>query len=213
MKHLLLCCVLVTASIASAQSVKFGFQGNVADVSVYKPLNDVYGMGYGGGIHLDVKFILFSFRASGDFLTFAPDVNKYKNAAAQLLGASAAGIAVDGGRINVVSGNINGKITLLPLPLISGYLTGGVGMVNVSFSEAKVTLNGNPVVKVPAVKGETKPAVNAGIGADLDLGDLSLFAELKYVVIFTQGGEIIQGVKVTDEGKITYPFLTVGITF
>ena len=86
-------------------------------------------------------------------------------------------------------------------------------MVNVSFSEAKVTLNGSPVVKVPAVKGETKPAVNAGVGADLDLGDLSLFAEVKYVVIFTQGGEIIQGVKVTEEGKITYPFVTVGITF
>jgi hypothetical protein len=213
MKHLLLCCALVTASTASAQSVKFGFQGNLADVSVYKPLNDVYGMGYGGGVHLDVKWLLFSFRASGDFLTFAPDIDKYTNAVKSIPGNPATAISVEGGRINVVSGNINGKITLLPLPLISGYLTGGVGVVNVSFTEAKITGIGTSSIKVPAVKGETKPSVNAGIGADLDLGDLSLFAEVKYVVIFTQGGEIIQGVKVTDEGKITYPFLTVGITF
>ncbi len=213
MKRLLLCCILFAAGTASAQSLKFGVQGNLADVSIYKPLNEVYGLGYGGGIHLDVAWVFFSFRASGDFLSFAPDIDKYKNAAGQLLGTSAAGIAVDGGRINVFSGNINGKITLLPLALISGYVTGGAGVVRVDFQEAKVTLNGNPVVKVPAVKGETKPAVNAGIGADLNLGDLSLFAEIKYVVIFTEGGEIIQGVKVTEEGKITYPFFTIGITF
>jgi len=213
MKRLLLCCVLVMATTANAQSVKFGFQANAADVSVYEPLNEVYGLGYGGGIHLDVKFVLFSFRVSGDFLTFAPDVDRYKNAAGKLLGASSTGLAVEGGRINVYSGNINAKMTVLPLPLISAYLTGGVGMVNVSFSEAKVSLNGRPVTTVPAVKGETKPAVNFGVGADLDIGGLSLYAEVKYVVIFTKGGEIIQGVKVSEEGTIKYLPLTVGITF
>jgi opacity protein-like surface antigen len=213
MKHLLLCCALVIATTANAQSVKFGLQGNVADVSVYEPLNEVYGLGYGGGIHLDVKFLLFSFRLSGDYLTFAPDVNRYKNAAGKLLGASSAGLAVEGGRINVVSGNINGKMTVLPLPFISPYVTGGVGIVNVSFSEAKVSLNGRSVATVPAVKGETKPAVNFGVGADLDFGGLSLYAEVKYVVIFTKGGEIIQGVKVSEEGTIKYLPITVGITF
>lgn len=219
---LFLACAFFIASPASAQvptptlaSVAWGIHGNVTNVKVGNVTNvvsankdytdalkEIYGIGYGGGLHLDVKLAILSFRVSGDYLTLSLDKSKYQALAAQYLGSLASGVGIDGGRIDVFAGSVDVKLNLLPLPLVSVYAIGGGGLVNLSVSELKVTYNGNPVTSVPAVKSQTKPAVNAGVGADISLGGVTLFGEVKLEWIFTDPNTTTQ-----------IPFATVGLTF
>jgi len=88
------------------------------------------------------------------------------------------------------------------LPIIHIYATGGGGYVRIDTHDATVTLPiiGSFPVKVMAA--QTKPALNAGAGADIHLFGIDLFAELKLNWIMTEG-------KTSTE----VPLATVGITF
>jgi hypothetical protein len=207
MKRLLLCFALLAAWVANAQplgpQLKFGVHGNVANLNVAEPLNEVYGLGYGGGAHLDVKFVLLSVRVSGDYITFSPDNDKFRSAVSRYVGNLASGVTYEGGKVNIFSTNVNAKFVLLPLPIVNPYLTGGVGLASLSVGEGKVLLNGAPVAgsTIPAVPGETKPSINIGAGVDLDLPGLSLFLEAKYFWVFTEGD------------KVKFLPISLGITF
>jgi len=205
MKYCILGCALLIAVTATAQvpgvSAAFGVHANLANLNVEGALKEVYGMGYGGGAHLDVRFAMLSLRLSGDYTTFSPDNDKYQAFIRSLPGFATATITVDGGRINIFSGNVNLKLPFLPLPIVNPYLTGGIGLVNIGADEAKVTVNGAAAGSIPEVKGETKTAANVGVGVDLNLGALTLFAEGKYTWIFTEG-----------ETSTYIPF-SIGITF
>ncbi|HTO93915.1 MAG TPA: hypothetical protein VMM80_06065, partial [Bacteroidota bacterium] len=134
MKRVILCCVaLVTlAASAGAQGLRFGIQGDfvnfnlgMAQTNVVIPqsgttvdystlFKEIYGLGYGGGVHFDVDLGLISFRLSGDYIMLSPDKSKYQ----PLLGALGSSFTVDGGRIDIYSGNLNLKFNILPLPVI-----------------------------------------------------------------------------------------------
>jgi hypothetical protein len=219
---LFLACALLITSPASAQvptptlaSVSWGIHANLTNVKVGNVTNvvsankdytdalkDIYGIGYGGGLHLDVKLAILSFRVSGDYLTLSPDKAKYQALAATYLGSLATGVGIDGGRIDVFAGSVDVKLNLLPLPIIGIYAIGGGGLVNLSVSKLTVTYNGQPVQTIPAVASQTKPAVNAGVGADISLGGLTLFGEVKLEWVFTDPNTTTQ-----------IPFATVGLTF
>lgn len=207
MKHLLLFCTFLAVGTAGAQTlgpkVKVGLHGTVATVSIPEPLNEVYGTGYGGGVHLDVKFLVASVRVSGDFMTFSADNDKFRAAVAPYVGAIPAGVTFEAGRVNVLATSVNGKYVVIPLPIVSPYVTGGVGLASVSVGEGKVLLNGVPVAgaSIPAVKGETKASVNIGAGVDLDFGDISLLVEARYTWIFSEGD------------KVKYLPISFGVTF
>lgn len=213
MKRALLGCLCIIASVAFAQpdpigaKVRFGVQGNVTSINMpgpeingTQPLKDVYGSGYGGGIHLDVGLALFSFRLSGDYVTFAPDNDRYRNALAQLAGQAASQFTIEGGRINIISGAINGKMQFLPLPVVSPYLTGGVGLARISADETKITFAGQPSTAYSGFTSETKTAFNLGAGVDLNIG-VALYLEAKYTWILTDGE------------TSTYLPVTLGVTF
>lgn len=206
MKHVILCCVVLflLTTAAQAQSVKFGIQGDITNLNVGdENLRAVYGLGYGGGAHLDVSLGIISFRLSGDYITISPDQEKFKSALQKFgLGALVSGFTLEGGRIDVISGNLNLKLGILPLPIISVYLTGGAGVARLSVSEVKVKYNGIPLTTAPAVAAETKPTVNAGAGADINLGGLALFGEVKVTWILTEG-----------QTSALVPLATVGLTF
>jgi hypothetical protein len=222
MKYLVLCSTFLIAFSASAQlpmpsvvSFAFGIHGNLTNVNVGNVTNvisanqdytdvlkGIYGFGYGGGVHLDVKLAILSFRLSGDYLTLSPDKNKYQDLARKYLGNLAANVGIDGGRIDVFAASVDAKLNLLPLPIVSVYAIGGGGLVNLSVTQLNVTFNGNPVTNIPAVKSQTKPALNAGVGADISLGGVTLFGEVKVEWIFTDPNTTTQ-----------VPFATVGITF
>ncbi|MEK7248997.1 MAG: hypothetical protein AAB209_01105, partial [Bacteroidota bacterium] len=112
--------VLSTATYA-AGPISFGVQATGANLNV-TGLTDVYGFGFGGGVHLDVSLpLLFSFRLQGDYVTFSSDNAKYAGVVFQ----NPTGITIDGGRVNIISGNVNTKLSPLPLPIVSPYLTAG----------------------------------------------------------------------------------------
>jgi opacity protein-like surface antigen len=204
-----------TAS-AGAQGIGFGVQGDlvnfnfgVAQTKVLLPgagssvdftslFEQIYGLGYGGGIHFDVDLGLLAFRLSGDYIMLSPDKQKYQS----LLGALGLNFTVDGGRIDIYSGNVNLKFNVLPLPVVHVYLTGGAGVVQLKMNDASLLLNGVKLATVKAFDTQTKPTVNAGAGVDIKLGKLALFAELKVNFILTEG-------KTSSE----VPLATVGLTF
>jgi opacity protein-like surface antigen len=217
MKHVLLLCAVLVAFTGSAraQGVGFGVQGDfvnfnlgVASANVQIPqvgtldvsslVTSIYGLGYGGGIHFDLNLGLLAFRLSGDYIMLSPDKQKYQS----LLGPLGSQVTIDGGRIDIYSGNLNLKINILPLPVIHVYVTGGAGFVDIKMNDATLSLGAFKLATVKAFDTQTKPTLNAGAGVDLKLGPIALFAELKVNFIMTTG-------KTSSE----VPLATVGLTF
>lgn len=230
MKYVIVCCAILVACTAPAQvpgfSVGFGVQADVINFNVGNVTNtisttgttsittgdftgalkDIYGIGYGGGVHLDFKLPIISFRIAGDYIRLTPDKAKYTGLIQQALPPALAPLAsqvnIDGGRIDIYSVSANLKVAVLPLPIISVYATGGVGLVRVSLAETQVSLGPVTLATFPGVETQTKPAVNAGAGVDLSLGPIALFGELKIDWIFTD-----------PKTSTAIPYATVGLTF
>ncbi len=217
MKRVILFCAVLVAFTASAgaQGLRFGVQGDfvnfnlgVAQTNVQIPqvgsldvsslVKDIYGLGYGGGIHFDVDLGLLAFRLSGDYIMLSPDKAKYQS----LLGPLGSQVTIDGGRIDIYSANLNLKFNILPLPVIHVYVTGGGGFVDIKMNDATLSLGTFKLATVKAFDTQTKPTLNAGAGVDIKLGPVALFAELKVNFIMTTG-------KTSSE----VPLATVGLTF
>ncbi|MDH3251838.1 MAG: hypothetical protein OEM41_03545, partial [Ignavibacteria bacterium] len=81
MKWFILCSALFIAVPASAQapSIEFGVQGNLTNFNLGGQLEQIYGLGYGGGIHFDVSLGILSFRLTADYITLSPDKDKYRS--------------------------------------------------------------------------------------------------------------------------------------
>jgi opacity protein-like surface antigen len=213
MKKILLICAaiaLVSTQLFAAGPISFGVQATGANLNFDDPnLKEVYGFGFGGGVHLDINLpLILAIRAQGDYVTFGLDNAKYQ----ALLSKTAAGLgfqtnpsdfSVDGGRINILSVNINGKLSPLPLPLISPYVTAGGGIASVSTSDLTVKYQGSsiPGGTVPGAKAETNASANVGVGVDLDLIALKLYLEARYTWIFASGA------------TSTYIPVSLGVTF
>jgi opacity protein-like surface antigen len=217
MKRVILFCAVLVAFTASAgaQGFHFGVQGDfvnfnlgIAQTSVQIPnvgsldlsslVTQIYGLGYGGGIHFDLDMGFVAFRLSGDYIMLSPDKAKYQS----LLGPIGSQVTIDGGRIDIYSGNLNLKLNILPLPVIHVYVTGGAGFVDIKMNDATLSLGTIKLAAVKAFDTQTKPTLNAGAGVDLKLGPIALFAELKVNFIMTTG-------KTSSE----VPLATVGLTF
>lgn len=194
--------LVVSASAYAAGPISFGFQATGANLNVDGPLKEVYGFGVGGGAHLDINLpVLLGIRVQGDFVTFSPDEAKYRTLVSGLVpGIIPQNLSIEGGRINILSVNANGKLSPLPLPIISPYLTAGGGIANMSVSETMVKYQGN-TVPVGSVASETNASANLGVGVDLNLIAVTLFLEARYTWIFTSGA------------TSTYVPISLGITF
>jgi opacity protein-like surface antigen len=204
MKRILVSILLVgaCASTGSAQvSLGWGVQGDAANVSVGGVLKDAYGWGYGGGLHLDVNLALIDLRFSGDYVSASLNNEEYRAKLQDLIGNQASSYSVEGGNVSVLSVNANLKWTVLPLPVLSPYLTGGVGLARTNTGSLTVKYLGTPVSNFPEVESETKTIYNLGAGADLSLGGITLYVEAKYCRIMTEGEQT------------TYVPISVGITF
>jgi opacity protein-like surface antigen len=188
-------------------SVNFGAHVNLTNANFPGPsingttaFKDVYGPGFGGGVHLDVNFAMLSLRLSGDYLRFSPDNAKYQQGLQDLIGSAAAQFTIEGGGITMWSGNLNAKMAILPLPIIKPYLTGGFGFASLNADGAKVMQNGAETKAYPGFSSETKTMWNAGAGVDFSIG-VTLFLEVKYVWVMTE-----------PETSTLVP-VTIGITF
>jgi opacity protein-like surface antigen len=221
MKHFILCCTLLFAfSAASAQGIGFGVHGNMINSNlnatlrqivgvppstntVEIALEEVYGIGWGGGLHFDVDLGLLAFRLSGDYVTLSPDQEKFKSLIQAYFPGSTTIVYVDGGKVDMYSGNVNAKLNLLPLPIFKIYATGGLGIASVKSTPANLKIGTTPV-SFPILATQTAWTTNLGAGTDIKLGGLSLFAEIKFNWLFLKEGA----------GTSTMvPIATAGITF
>jgi opacity protein-like surface antigen len=194
--------LLCFASPATAQvSLGWGVHGEAAQVDVGGALSSVYGWGYGGGAHVDVDLMMISLRFSGDYTSIGPDQDRYRSELATLLGTTANSYTIDGGNLRFLSASANVKWKILPLPIVSPYLTGGVGTMRISTSDLTVKYQGAVIGGVPSVGTQTKSAINLGAGVDLKLGGVALFVEGRYTWILTEGE------------KTGYVPISIGITF
>ena len=208
-RYALLCSFMLVTTVAFAQipSVAFGVHANITNGNFPGPqiggsdaLKDVYGTGFGGGAHLDVGTIGLSFRFSADYLSFSPDNAKYQAALANYIGVAASQFSVDGGTISFWSISANAKMPILPLPIITPYLTGGIGLGIVSVGDAKVLQGGVQTKAFPGFSSESKTAFNLGAGVDLKIG-ITLFLEVRYTWVLT------------DPKTSTLVPVAIGITF
>ena len=109
---------------------------------------------------------------------------------------------IDGGKIDLYSGSLNLKLTILPIPVFKPYITGGGGLARVSSTEARITFDNNQIYKVTPLASQTVSALNAGAGVDLAFGGLTLYAELRVNFVFTDPKTTVQ-----------VPIGSVGLTF
>jgi opacity protein-like surface antigen len=193
---------LSSVSLANAQvSLGWGVHGEAAQVDIGGALSSVYGWGYGGGAHVDVDLMMISLRFSGDYTSIAPDQDKYRNEVATLLGTTANSYTIDGGNLRFLSASANVQWKILPLPIVSPYLTGGVGTMRISTSDLTVKYQGNAIGGFPNMGTQTKSAINLGAGVNLRMAGISLFVEGRYTWILTDGE------------KTGYVPISIGITF
>jgi opacity protein-like surface antigen len=164
-------------------------------------LDQIYGLGVGGGIHFDLAISVLSIRVSGDYLTLSPDKDKFKNYV-QVVVPGLPVQFVDGGRVDMYSGNANAKLTVIPLPVFKPYVTGGIGLAHVKAQDVKLSVGSLTLPPVTILKEQTVGTFNAGAGLDLALSGVTIFLELKANWILL------------DEGTSTFvPIVTAGLTF
>ncbi len=218
MRTLILCCALAVASTAAAQSLGFGVQGNVSNLQLSAnvkqvvgvqssatntALEQVYGLGVGGGAHLDLNLPIISLRLSGDYMSLSPNADKFKSWLQTYLGSGVSSVAVDGGTITEMSLQLNVKLVILPVPVFHPYVTAGGGLARVKMDDATITINGT--FKLPQqalIDPQTVSTINGGVGVDLVLGGISIYGEVKINVFYL------------NEGHGTYlPIASVGVTF
>jgi opacity protein-like surface antigen len=176
------------AQVPSINPFSIGIHGGIAVLNFPDPLKQVYGTGYGGGVHVDISLpVLFAIRLSGDYTSFGIDADKYKSLLPATFGGAVSDFSVDGGRVAILSFTANGKYSPLPLPIVSPYLTAGVGTATISISDLTVKQGATTLAGFPSPPSQTKFLINVGAGVDLNLVAVKLFAEARYAWILTDG--------------------------
>jgi opacity protein-like surface antigen len=196
--------LLILAGSASGQ-MKFGggAQVGVSFSSFPKPVSDYFGTGFGFGAHGDLDIMkYFAARLNVDYHMFPSNKDKIKNDVAQQANVAASDIGIDGLNGSVVGITANGLGKIPTKSPFTPYGLIGLGIHIISISDGKVTYQGQAVPNAN-IKGntETKFGLNFGAGTEYALGQLKLYLELKYVLIFT-----------SDNSTSHFPVM-VGVTF
>jgi hypothetical protein len=223
MKKLILLCIslvtLTTFAFSQGGMFSFGIQGNMINSKLNATLQrivepqgttkqttqilveEVYGLGLGGGAHVDLNLSILTIRLAGDYVTLAPDKDKFKTFVQTVFPGASVQYS-DGGRISVMTGTLSGKLIILPIPIVKPYITAGIGMANVTTTPVKLTFNGAALADITLLKDQTVMTYNGGAGVDIGLGSLTLYAEIK-----------VNWLNI-EEGTGTFvPIATVGLTF
>ena len=191
----------------AAPKVGFGVHGNFTlgklpgpAIAGSQPLEDAYGPGLGGGVHLDFGLPGLSLRLSGDYVRYALDETRFRDSYVGVFGGAVSQLSIDGGALSIKSASANAKLAVMPLPIVEPYVTGGIGLAWLNRDETRTSIAGVAGRTFPATTQDGKTLFDVGAGADLDLG-LKLFVEARYVWILTEGE------------KSTYVPVILGVTF
>jgi len=192
MKRLLVVALslMLTASTASAIGFGGGVHGGVSFSSFPKAVKDYYGTGFGFGAHGDLKIIKYlTARLNVDYHMFSSDKNKIIEEIARDNNVATSDLSFEGFNASVLGITLNGigRIPLGKSP-VTPYGLAGLGINILSISDPKLTYQGQDVTSQIFGKPETetKFGINFGAGAEFALAGFSLYAEVKYVIIFTE---------------------------
>jgi hypothetical protein len=147
---------LASATPPAAQAqVNLGVAGG--PVSPVGRLADVVNAGFHGGVvvELGIPLLPFGVRADAMFQ--------------RLPGAAG------GADFNQLFGTVNGRVGLLPIPLLSAYATAGAGLYSSSFAGGGAADGGRSV----------DTGLNAGVGARVNLIFVRPFIEARYHRVLT----------------------------
>jgi len=195
-------------ALAAGPGFAFGVHANVTSSNFPGPtvdstnqqISSAYGAGWGGGVHVDANLAVLSFRLTGDYIHYAIDENKFRDAFRPLFGSAADQMSISGGGLSIFTVAVNGKMPVLPLPVVTPYITGGIGVAWVTRDEATTSLTGYPGRTFPSTSQGGKTSLDVGAGVDIHLG-LTLFLEVKYAWILTEAT------------TSTYVPVSIGVTF
>lgn len=146
-------------------------------------IKDAYKMGFHGGaavmFHLSKSVTI---EGEADYTVFKIDDDKLLKE----MNVSGMNLKFSGGDLSSLTIMGNLKLYLVPAtnPL-SLYVFGGGGLASVKFAEIEITIPGFYTDKTPSTT-ESKAAAQAGAGIQIGAGSLTLFAEAKYVNVFTE---------------------------
>ena len=181
--------------LAQAQDVRFsvGPQAGIAISAFEETWKDFYGIGFGGGAHVDADIVrYFSARLNIEYYTFASDKDKLKPLLAPEFGITASDIAsLSGGNISafIVAMEAIGKIPTKSM--ITPYALFGLGIHSISLSDLSgsdkagrsATLTSDDV----KFDGGTKFGIDFGLGFEFRVTrDVALTVEFKYILVFTE---------------------------
>jgi opacity protein-like surface antigen len=200
--------VLSSTALALGPGFAFGVHANFTNSNFPGPsmsgtnqqISSAYGVGWGGGVHMDANLMVFSLRLTGDYIHYSIDENKFRDSFRPFFGNAVNQMSIDGGGLGIIALAVNGKMPVLPLPIITPYLTGGVGLAWVNRDQVTTSIAGFAGNKFPSSSQSGKTSVDVGVGVDLKIG-IELFVEVKYAWIFT------------DVSTSTYVPVSIGVTF
>jgi len=185
----------LSISLAQAQDVGFsaGPQAGIAISAFEQNWKDFYGIGYGGGAHIDADIVrFFTARLNIEYYTFASDKEKLKPALAAEFGILPSNIAsLSGGNISafIVALEAIGKIPTKSL--VTPYALFGFGIHTISLSDLSGSDKSGRSATLSAsdvnFNGGTKFGLDFGLGFEFRLNrTVSLTTEFKYVLVFTE---------------------------
>jgi opacity protein-like surface antigen len=199
--------LLLVSSLSSAQlSFGGGAQAGLSFSSFPKipGVESPYGMGFGFGGHGDLNIMKYiGLRLNVDYHMFPIDKAKITDAVARANGVAPGDLSFSGLTVGILGITVNG---LGKLPLagpVTPYGIIGLGLHMISTSDPKLTYQGQDRTREGGfgpVEGKTKFGLNFGAGAEFKLGSIKLYADIKYVLVFTE-----------NESSGHIPF-TVGVT-
>jgi opacity protein-like surface antigen len=196
---------LLIASAPAMSQISFGggVQGGLSIASFPDEIKDFYGVGFGGGAHLDVNVLRYlTLRLNGDFFTFPSDKKKVGALLAQQFSVNEGGtwVAADPAKTTVEGYNaraigitLNGIGKIPTKSVVTPYALLGVGLHIVSASDMSVSYTGLGDITKDLVEGDivSQPeskarfGLNFGAGSEFSLGGAKLYIEVRYVMIFT----------------------------
>jgi len=194
----------VLISCVSQAQIRFGggVHGGIAFSSFPKDVKDYFGTGFDIGAHVDMSILKYlGLRLSADYYGIPSDKSKVGELLVKAFTvggqpADAAKTTVSGYNSRDLAIYLNAIGRLSTGMMVTPYATLGFGVNILSASDMKVEYSGLGditqdltnlgIISKPETK--TKMGMNAGAGAEFKLGILVLYAEFKYVLVFTEGG-------------------------
>jgi opacity protein-like surface antigen len=186
--------LLIASASASFAQVSFGggAHSGITFTSFPQAANQMYGIGFGGGVHGDLNILpALGFRFGFDYNTFPSDKTRLKGLfrVTDPNGNPTNDFTVEGANISNfgIMANVLGKIptgsSVRPYGIV------GFGLQILNMSDVNVISNGQTLLTQSGGNSSTNFGLNFGAGVEFGLGRrTNLFIDAKYSLIFTSGG-------------------------